>query len=114
MKIGNVEIKGYAGLGPMAGVADRAMREICREYGAAFTVGELTSSRGVALGDKKSAELLSCSGTERPFASQLFGSDPQIMAQAAEKAPETPFIPPAKSSSATSFFARSLTARLLR
>ena len=86
MKIGNVEIKGYAGLAPMAGVADRAMREICREYGAAFTVGELTSSRGVTLGDKKSAELLSCSGAERPFASQLFGSDPQIMAQAAEKA----------------------------
>ena len=70
----------------MAGVADRAMREICREYGAAFTVGELTSSRGITLGDKKSAELLSCSGAERPFASQLFGSDPQIMAQAAKKA----------------------------
>lgn len=86
MKIGNVEIKGYAGLAPMAGVADRAMREICREYGAAFTVGELTSSKGVTLGDKKSAELLSCSGAERPFASQLFGSDPQIMAQAAKKA----------------------------
>lgn len=86
MKIGNVEIKGYAGLAPMAGVADRAMREICREYGAAFTVGELTSSRGVTLGDKKSAELLSCSGAERPFTSQLFGSDPQIMAQAAKKA----------------------------
>ena len=86
MKIGNVEIKGYAGLAPMAGVADRAMREICREYGAAFTVGELTSTRGVTLGDKKSAELLSCSGAERPFASQLFGSDPQIMAQAAKKA----------------------------
>ena len=86
MKIGNVEIKGYAGLAPMAGVADRAMRKICREYGAAFTVGELTSSRGVTLGDKKSAELLSCSGAERPFASQLFGSDPQIMAQAAKKA----------------------------
>ena len=86
MKIGNVEIKGYAGLAPMAGVADRAMREICREYGAAFTVGELTSSRGVTLGDKKSAELLSCSGAERPFASQLFGSDPKIMAQAAKKA----------------------------
>ena len=86
MKIGNVEIKGYAGLAPMAGVADRAMREICREYGAAFTVGELTSSRGITLGDKKSAQLLSCSGAERPFASQLFGSDPQIMAQAAEKA----------------------------
>ena len=38
MKIGSIEIKGYAALAPMAGVADRAMRELCRYYGAAFTV----------------------------------------------------------------------------
>ncbi len=83
MKIGNLEIKGYAALAPMAGVADRAMREICIEKSAAFCVGELTSSRGVALGDKKSASLLSCSDRERPIASQLFGSEPSIMAEAA-------------------------------
>ncbi len=88
MFIGNVEIKGWAGLAPMAGVADRAMREICRSFGAAFTVGELTSAKGVTLGDKKSAELLSVSKKERPFASQLFGSDPETMAQAAQKALE--------------------------
>ena len=86
MKIGNIEIKGFAALAPMAGVADRAMREICIEKGAAFCVGELTSSRGVTLGDKKSASLLSCSEKERPIASQLFGSEPQIMAEAAVKA----------------------------
>ena len=45
MKINDIEIKGYAALAPMAGVADRAMREICVRYGAAFTVGELTSAR---------------------------------------------------------------------
>ena len=39
MKIGDLEIKGYAALAPMAGVSDRAMREICVEYGAAFCVG---------------------------------------------------------------------------
>ena len=88
MFIGNVEIKGWAGLAPMAGVADRAMREVCRSFGAAFTVGELTSAKGVTLGDKKSAELLSVSEKERPFASQLFGSDPETMAQAAKKALE--------------------------
>jgi len=86
MKIGNIEIKGFAALAPMAGVADRAMREICIEKGAAFCVGELTSSRGVTLGDKKSFSLLSCSEKERPIASQLFGSEPQIMAEAAVKA----------------------------
>ncbi len=88
MFIGNVEIKGWAGLAPMAGVADRAMREVCRGFGAAFTVGELTSAKGVTLGDKKSADLLSVSERERPFASQLFGADPETMAQAAKKALE--------------------------
>ena len=86
MKIGNLEIKGFAALAPMAGVADRAMREICIGFGAAFCVGELASSRGITLGDKKSAELLSCSENERPMASQLFGCEPDIMAQAAIKA----------------------------
>lgn len=88
MKIGSIKIKNYAALAPMAGVADRAMREICMQYGAAFCVGELTSSRGVTLGDKKSAALLSCNEAERPIASQLFGCEPQIMAQAAIKALE--------------------------
>ena len=86
MRIGNLEIKGFAALAPMAGVADRAMREICMEKGAAFCVGELTSSRGVTLGDKKSSALLSCSEKERPIASQLFGREPLIMAEAAVKA----------------------------
>ena len=88
MKIGNIEIKGFAALAPMAGVADRAMREICMKHGASFCVGELTSSKGVSLGDKKSASLLACSESERPIASQLFGRDPETMAQAAVKALE--------------------------
>ena len=58
MKIGNLEIKGYAALAPMAGVADRAMREICDEFGAAYSVGELTSANAISLGDKKSPLLL--------------------------------------------------------
>ncbi len=84
MKIGNVEIRGFAALAPMAGVADRAMREICRSFGAAYTVGELTSSKGVSMGDKKSGSYLSCFDAEKPMASQLFGSEPSVMAQAAK------------------------------
>lgn len=84
MFIGNVEINGYAALAPMAGVTDRAMRELCRDFGAAYTVGELASAKGIYLGDKKSAELLSASNEERPFAPQLFGSEPEIMAKAAD------------------------------
>ncbi len=86
MNIGNINIKGYAALAPMAGVADRAMRELCMKYGASFCIGELTSSRGVSLNDKKSQELLFCSEESRPCASQLFGCDPEIMATAAVKA----------------------------
>ncbi len=86
MKIGNIEIKGYAALAPMAGVADRAMREICRSFGAAYTVGELTSSKGVSLGDKKSDSYLACFKDEKPMASQLFGSEPSVMAVAAKVA----------------------------
>ncbi len=86
LKIGNITFNGFAALAPMAGVADRAMREICIEHGAAFSVGELTSSKGVSMGDKKSQTLLSCHDAERPMASQLFGGDPITMAEAAKAA----------------------------
>lgn len=86
MKIGNLTVGGYAALAPMAGVADRAMREICMELGAGYTVGELTSAKGVSRNDKKSAALLYCGEKERPFGSQLFGSDPVSMGEAAKYA----------------------------
>ena len=86
LKIGNIEFNGFAALAPMAGVADRAMRELCISHGAAFSVGELTSSKGVSMGDKKSKTLLACNDAERPMASQLFGGDPKTMAEAAKAA----------------------------
>lgn len=88
MKIGNLEIKGKAALAPLAGVADRAFRELCRGYGAAYTVCEMASAKGISLGDKKSSELLSITETERPAGSQIFGNSPETMAIAAEKALE--------------------------
>ena len=88
MKIGNLEINGYAGLAPMAGVADRAMREICREYGAAYTVSELVSSKGISMNDRKSQFLMSVHDAERPIAVQIFGNDPSVMAAAAVSAAE--------------------------
>lgn len=86
MKIGNLEISGYAALAPMAGVADRAMREICREYGAAYCVGELASAKGISLNDKKSAAYLAVNETERPYGSQLFGCEIDSMVEAAKQA----------------------------
>ena len=87
MKIGNIKIEGYAALAPMAGVSDRAMREICVDAGAAFCVGELTSAKAVVLGDDKSKALLRSVGG-KIWAPQLFGSDPDIIARAAQKAEE--------------------------
>lgn len=88
MKIGNLEIKEKAALAPLAGVADRAFRELCRGYGAAYTVCEMASAKGISLGDKKSAELLSITEPERPAGAQIFGNSPETMAIAAEKALE--------------------------
>ena len=88
MKIGNLIIPEKAALAPMAGVADRAFRELCRGYGAAYTVCEMASAKGISLGDKKSAELLSITEPERPAGSQIFGNSPETMAKAAEKALE--------------------------
>ncbi len=88
MKIGNIELPKHAALAPMAGVADRAMREISREYGAVWTVGEMTSSKGLSYGSKKSAELLEINESERPCAAQLFGNEPEVMAEAAKMALE--------------------------
>ena len=84
MKIGNVEIKGKAVLAPMAGVADRAFRELCVDYGAEYVVSEMVSSKGVSMGDRKSKDLMFLSEKERPAAVQIFGSDPIIMAQSVE------------------------------
>ena len=88
MKLGNLEITEKAALAPLAGVADRAFRELCRGYGAAYTVCEMASAKGISLGDKKSAELLSITTTERPAGSQIFGNSPETMAIAAKKALE--------------------------
>ncbi len=84
MKIGNVEINGFAALAPMAGVADRAFRELCVDFGAAYVVGEMVSAKGITYNSEKSYELLELSEKERPAAIQLFGYEPDVLARAAE------------------------------
>lgn len=84
MKIGELEFKHIAFLAPMAGIADRAFRELCVNHGAAYTVTEMVSSKGLTMGDRKSGQLLTI-GSERPCAAQIFGDEPDIMAQAAVK-----------------------------
>ena len=83
MDFTNLPPDSKAFLAPMAGVADRAFREICRDFGAAYTVTEMVSAKGLVMGDRKSRELMTL-GSDRPAAIQLFGTEPQVMAQAAK------------------------------
>ena len=83
MQIGDLTLQGHAALAPMAGVADRAFRELCMEFGAGYCVSEMVSSKGIAYHSKKSAELMALSDAERPCAVQIFGTEPETMADAA-------------------------------
>ncbi len=89
MKINNIELNGYAALAPMAGVADRAFRELCIEFGASYVVTEMVSSKGLTMHDRKSDSLMLLGETEKPAAVQIFGNDPATMAEAAKKAADT-------------------------
>ena len=84
MKIKDVEFENNVFLAPMAGIADRAFRELCINYGAGYTVSEMVSSKGLTMGDKKSGELLILGEIENPAGVQIFGDNPEIMAQAAK------------------------------
>ena len=82
IKIGRVTIPRTAALAPMAGVADRAYRLMCKKYGAAYVVSEMVSAKGICYSDRKTAELCTVTNEERPMAVQLFGSEPDFMAEA--------------------------------
>lgn len=82
IKIGNVQIAKTAALAPMAGVADRAYRLMCKKYGAAYVISEMVSAKGICYSDRKTAELCTVTDEERPMAIQLFGSEPDFMAEA--------------------------------
>lgn len=70
----------------MAGVADRAFREICKDMGASYVVSEMVSSKGVSYKNVRSTELMEVSDIEHPCAIQLFGNEPETMAEAAQTA----------------------------
>jgi len=88
MKIGGVEIAGRVALAPMAGVTDIAFRGLCRSLGAALTCTEMVSSKALMYQDRKSRELLRLGEGEHPAAAQIFGSEPEVMGEAAAKALE--------------------------
>ena len=84
-KIGDIEIANGTVLAPMAGVTDVSFRKLCSRYGASLTVSEMISAKGVYYKDKKTAALAASFDGEHPYAVQIFGSDPEIMAIAAKE-----------------------------
>ncbi len=84
MRIGSVELQGNIIMAPMAGVTDRAFRQLCREQGAALTVTEMVSSKALHFQDQKTPALLLLREGDAPTAAQIFGSDPATMAEGAK------------------------------
>ena len=87
MRIGNLEVNNPIALGPMAGVTDLAFRTVCAELGANITVTEMVSSRALVYKDKKSAGLLK-KNPGSLCGAQIFGNDPDVMAEGARLALE--------------------------
>ena len=84
MQIGNIDLKNGLILAPMAGFTDRAMRLVCHNCGAEYSVTEMVSAKAVCYKDKKTHALARIMSDEGPCAVQIFGSEPDIMARAAE------------------------------
>jgi len=86
-RIGGVELANRVVAAPMAGITDRAFRELAREMGAGLTCTEMISAQALVHGSRKTEWLLNIAG-ESPICVQLFGSDPLILARAARMAVE--------------------------
>ena len=84
-KIGNVLIPGNLILGPMAGVTDLPFRLLCKEQGADLVYTEMISAKGIYYNNKNTEKLWEIADEEHPAALQLFGSDPDLMAEMARK-----------------------------
>jgi len=81
MQISNLTLPNNLFLAPMAGVTDRAFREITKPFGAGTTFTEMVSAKGLHYKSERTAELLEHSAIECPIGVQIFGSDPEIMAK---------------------------------
>ena len=88
VKIGNVDIQGPLVLAPMAGVTDAPFRALCRAQGAALTCTEMVSAKALVYHDEKTKQLLWSPPDEHPAAAQIFGHEPEVMAEAAPMALE--------------------------
>ena len=84
MRIGNVTLANKVILAPMAGITDLTYRLLAREQGCALVYTEMISAKGLLYNNKSTWEMLPREGEGRPLAVQLFGSEPEVMAEAAK------------------------------
>lgn len=85
MKLGNVTLSHGLFLGPMAGYTDYAMRRVAREAGAEYLTTEMVSAKAITYADRKTAPIARVGVEELPCAVQLFGHEPDVLAEAARK-----------------------------
>ena len=90
-KIGNVEIDNPFVLAPMAGVTDLAFRRLCKEQGAGLICMEMISAKAISYHNKNTKALMEIDPVEHPVSMQLFGNEPELMAQVAASIEEQPF-----------------------
>lgn len=91
LKIGNVTLENNVILAPMAGVTDLPFRLLCKEQGAGLLCMEMVSAKAVHYNNRNTEELMEIHPKEQPVSLQLFGSEPDIMAETAKRIEEKPF-----------------------
>ena len=85
LKIGNVELENNIVLAPMAGVTDLPFRIICKKYGnPGLVCNEMVSAKAISYKDDKTLKMIESNNEKRPISMQIFGSDPEVMGNAAE------------------------------
>ena len=90
-KIGSVEIENPYVLAPMAGVTDLPFRKLCKEQGAGLICTEMVSAKAISFHNKNTESLMEIDPLEHPVSLQLFGSEPELMAEVAKSIEERPF-----------------------
>ena len=91
MKIGNVELENPFALAPMAGVTDLPFRVLCKEMGAGLICMEMVSAKAITYKNKNTYALMEIEKSEHPISLQLFGSEPEVVREAAMQIEELPF-----------------------
>lgn len=85
LKIGNVLLENNLILAPMAGVTDLPFRLLCKEQGAGLICTEMVSAKAIYFKNKNTESLMEIDERERPVSLQLFGSEPDLMAEIAKQ-----------------------------